>query len=42
MEGVSKELSKAHEADKAKRKTKKAKKNKPDEEAAVFEIEEES
>jgi len=38
---MSKELSKAHEADKANRKAKKAKKSKPAEETAI-EIEDES
>ena len=41
MENMSKELSKAHEADKANRKAKKAKKSKPAEETAI-EIEDES
>ena len=41
MEDMSKELSKAHEADKANRKAKKAKKSKPAVETAI-EIEDES
>ena len=42
MEDMSKELTKAHEADKANRKTKKTKKSKLTEEAQAIEIEDES